>query len=92
MYLSDLNDNPSLDVRAYPGDRITLINNPARFRCLARLAVSSRSFSRSRVSLTEAIAQAGGAAPNAGDAAAIFVFRYITDDQVRKSPLSITST
>jgi polysaccharide export outer membrane protein len=34
MYLSDLNDNPSLDVRAYPGDRITLINNPRTFSVL----------------------------------------------------------
>lgn len=88
MYLSDLNDNPSLDVRAYPGDRITLINNPRTFSVLgAPGRVEQIPFSRSRVSLTEAIAQAGGAAPNAGDAAAIFVFRYITDDQGEEKPV-----
>lgn len=88
MYLSDLNDNPSLDVRAYPGDRITLINNPRTFSVLgAPGRVEQIPFNRSRVSLAEAVAQAGGAAPNAGDAAAIFVFRYVAAPQGDEKPV-----
>lgn len=80
IYLNDLNDNPELDVRAYPGDRLMLINNPRTFSVLgASSRVEQVPFSRSRVSLVEAVAQAGGANPNAGDAAAIFVFRFVPD-------------
>jgi polysaccharide export outer membrane protein len=88
IYMNDLDDNPSLDVRAYPGDRLMLINNPRTFSVLgAPGRVEQIPFSRSRVSLAEAVAQAGGAAPNAGNAAAIFVFRYATDPQGAETPL-----
>lgn len=80
VYLNDLNDNPELDVRAYPGDRLMLINNPRTFSVLgAPGRVEQIPFSRSRISLVEAVAQSGGANPNAGDAAAIFVFRFVPD-------------
>jgi polysaccharide export outer membrane protein len=87
IYLNDLVDNPGLDVRAYPGDRLMLINNPRTFSVLgAPGRVEQIPFSRSRVSLAEAVAQAGGANPNAGDAAAIFLFRYETDAQGKEVP------
>lgn len=88
IYLSDLNDNPSLDVRAYPGDRLMLINNPRTFSVLgAPGRVEQIPFSRSRVSLVEAVAQSGGASANAGDAAAIFVFRYAKDESGKDVPV-----
>lgn len=88
IYLNDLIDNPTLDVRAYPGDRLMLINNPRTFAVLgAPGKVEQIPFSRSIVSLAEAVAQAGGAAPNAGDAAAIFVFRYSTDATGEQIPV-----
>lgn len=88
IYLNDLNDNPELDVRAYPGDRLMLINNPRTFSVLgAPGRVEQIPFSRSRVSLAEAIAQAGGPAAQAGDAAAIFVFRYNKDATGTETPV-----
>lgn len=88
IYLNDLNDNPSLDVRAYPGDRLMLINNPRTFSVLgAPGRVEQIPFNQSRVSLVEAVAQSGGASPNAGDAAAIFVFRYVKDENGTEVPV-----
>ena len=75
--LSDLLDLPQEDLVIAPGDRITLISRP---QTLSILGAPNRSeqvnFPRSRLTLAEAVALAGGANPNAGDAAAVFVFRY----------------
>lgn len=75
--MSDLLENPALDGRAYPGDRVTLINDP---RTYSILGASGRAdqvpFGRSAMSLAEAVATAGGVNPNLGDPAAVFVFRY----------------
>ena len=47
-----------------------MINNPRTFSVLgAPGRVEQIPFSRSRISLVEAVAQSGGANPNAGDAA-----------------------
>lgn len=76
--LSDLLEFPSRDVEIAPGDTITLVSSPESF---SALGASNRTeqirFSRGRISVAEAVALAGGANPNAGDAAAIFVFRYV---------------
>lgn len=86
--LGELVDNPSLDIRAYPGDRFLLINNPRTFSVLgASGRVEQVSFSRSTVSLAEAVATAGGVDPNQGDPAAIFLFRYVPDAQGHEVPL-----
>ena len=86
---NDLVDNPALDMRAYPGDRITLINNPRTYSVLgASGQVAQIPFSRSSVSLAEAIATAGGSHPNQGDPAAIFLFRYAKDEQGRDTPVA----
>ena len=86
--LNDLADNPALDVRAYPGDRLILINNPRTYSVLgAPGRVEQVPFSRSSVSLAEAIANAGGVNPGVGNPAAIFVFRYVGDEQGNEVPV-----
>ena len=76
--LSDLLDMPQQDVLVAPGDRITLVSRPQSFSVLgAPNKAEEIDFPRGRLSLAEAVALAGGANPNAGDAAAVFVFRYV---------------
>lgn len=86
--VSELINNPSVDVRAYPGDRLTLINNPYSFSVLgASGRVEQLPFSRASVSLAEAVADAGGVNPGVGDPAAIFLFRYTKSDQGADVPI-----
>jgi polysaccharide export outer membrane protein len=76
--LSDLLDMPQEDIHVAPGDRITLISRPQSFSVLGASNKSEEiAFPRAHLTLAEAVALAGGANPNAGDAAAIFVFRYV---------------
>jgi polysaccharide biosynthesis/export protein len=85
--VNDLVDNPKLDVRAYPGDRLMLINNPRTYSVLgAPGRVEQVPFSRSSVSLAEAVANAGGVNPGLGNPAAIFVFRYVRDREGNEMP------
>ena len=85
--INDLVENPELDIRAYPGDRFMLIDDPRTFSILgASGRVEQVPFRRSTVSLAEAIATAGGANPNIGNPAAIFVFRYVRDEQGNEQP------
>lgn len=86
--MNDLVDNPALDVRAFPGDRIILINSPRTYSVLgAPGRVEQISFNRSTVSLAEAIATAGGVNPGVGSAGAIFLMRYIRDEQGNEVPM-----
>jgi polysaccharide export outer membrane protein len=88
LRLNDLVDEPKLDVRAYPGDRLMLINDPRSFSVMgAPGRVEQFPFTRSTTSLAEAIAVAGGVNPGLGDPAAIFVFRYVTDAQGEEVPV-----
>ena len=76
--LSDLLDMPQEDPQVAPGDRITLISRPQSFSILgAPNKTDEVVFPRAHLTLAEAVAIAGGANPNAGDAAAVFVFRYV---------------
>jgi polysaccharide biosynthesis/export protein len=85
--INDLVENPKLDMRAYPGDRVMLINNPRTYSVLgAPGRVEEVPFSRSSVSLAEAIANAGGVNPGIGNPAAIFVFRYVRDEKGNEMP------
>ncbi|MEE4454257.1 polysaccharide biosynthesis/export family protein [Novosphingobium resinovorum] len=88
LRLSDLTDNPALDVRAYPGDRVMLIQDPRSFSVLgASGRVDQIPFVRSEITLAEAVAASGGVNPNYGDPAAIFVFRYVSVDQGERQPV-----
>jgi polysaccharide biosynthesis/export protein len=85
--LSDLLDMPQEDIPVAPGDRITVISQPLSFSVLgAPNKADEVVFPRSRLTLAEAVALAGGANPNAGDAAAIFVFRYVPQPNGTEQP------
>jgi len=76
--LGDLLDLPAEDIRVAPGDRITIVSRPQSFSVLgAPNRAEDIVFPRSRLTLAQAVALAGGANPNQGDAGAIFVFRYV---------------
>jgi polysaccharide export outer membrane protein len=85
--LSDLLDVPQDDVVVAPGDRITLISRPQSFSVLGAPNKSEEiDFPRSRLTLAEALALSGGANPNAGDAGAVFVFRYVPQPNGTEQP------
>jgi polysaccharide export outer membrane protein len=85
--LSDLLDMPQEDLQVAPGDRITLISRPQSFSVLgAPNKADEIVFPRPRLTLAEAVASSGGANPNAGDAAAIFVFRYVSQPNGTEQP------
>nr|WP_062787371.1 polysaccharide biosynthesis/export family protein [Novosphingobium capsulatum] len=78
--LSALLENPALDVRAYPGDRYTLVYDPMSFSVLGAAGrMDQIPFVTSSMTLAQAVSAAGGPNPNLGDPAAIFVFRYVDD-------------
>jgi polysaccharide export outer membrane protein len=85
--LSDLMDMPQGDVQISPGDRITLVSRPQSFSVLgAPNRAEEIKFPRGRLALSEAVALSGGANPNAGDAGAIFVFRYVPQPDGSEQP------
>jgi polysaccharide export outer membrane protein len=85
--LSDLMDMPQQDIRVEPGDRITLVSRPQSFSILgAPNRPQEVAFPRGRLTLAEAVALAGGANPNSGDAAAVFVFRYVQQPNGTEQP------
>lgn len=86
--VNDLVENPALDMRIHPGDRLMLVDDPRTYSILgASGRVEQVPFRRSSVSLAEAVAVAGGANPNLGDPAAIFLFRYSVDEQGQELPI-----
>lgn len=86
--LSDLLETGAGAVRVAPGDRITIQSKPQSFSVLGAANKALQvGFPRSHVTLTEAVALSGGASPEQGDAAAIFVFRYVPDAQGVNQPV-----
>jgi polysaccharide export outer membrane protein len=86
--LSDLLNMPEQDLQIAPGDRITLMSRPQSFSVLgAPNRAEEVRFPRTRVTLAEAVALAGGVNPNQGDAAAIFVFRYVVQPDGTEVPV-----
>lgn len=85
--MDDLVASPALDIRAYPGDRLMLVDEPRTFSVLGASGKAEQlPFTRSSLTLAEAVAKAGGVNPNLGDPAAIFVFRYAHDEQGNDVP------
>jgi len=86
--LSEVLDNPAQDIRIYPSDRITLVRAPLSFTVLGAPGQSSQfPFPAAKTSLIEAIAMAGGANPNAGNARAVFVFRVDRNEAGKEVPI-----
>lgn len=86
--VSDLLDRPDRNIPIAPGDRITLISRPQSFSVLgAPNKAEEYRFPKGDVSLSQAVALAGGANPNQGDAAAIFVFRYVAGPTGVEEPI-----
>lgn len=76
--LSDLLELPQEDFPVAPGDRVTVVKRPQTFSVLgAPTRAEHVTFPRGRLTLAEAVALAGGANPNQGDAAGVFVFRHV---------------
>ncbi|WP_308633007.1 polysaccharide biosynthesis/export family protein [Novosphingobium sp. PY1] len=85
--LDDLIADPSRDVRAYPGDRLMLINEPRAYSVLgAGGKVEQLPFSQASINLAQAIANAGGVNYNIGDPKAVFVFRYVHNSESEDTP------
>ncbi|WP_313228524.1 polysaccharide biosynthesis/export family protein [Sphingobium yanoikuyae] len=85
--INDIVENPSLDLRIRPGDRLMLVDDPRTYSILgASGRVEQVPFRRSTVSLAEAVATAGGTNPNLGDPAAIFLFRFARDAKGKEVP------
>lgn len=85
--VNDMVENPALDVRIRPGDRLMLVDDPRTYSILgASGRVEQVPFRRSAVSLAEAIASAGGTNPNLGNPAAIFLFRYVRNEEGQEVP------
>jgi polysaccharide export outer membrane protein len=86
--LGDLLSAPGLDFKIAPGDRVTLVSRPQSFSVLGAPNKSEEiRFPKTKLTLAQAIALSGGANPNAGDAAAIFVFRYVMQNDGVEVPL-----
>jgi polysaccharide export outer membrane protein len=86
--LSGILNGPERELRVRPGDKIEVFKSPRTFSVLgAPGRVEQISFSGPSISLTEALAMAGGANPNAGDPRAVFVFRFEHDEDGKGSPV-----
>lgn len=77
MLLQSVVTNPAENVMVQPHDQIYLTRNPRTFVVMgATLRPSVFPFDREKISLAEAIAQAGGPIDTVGDPGGIYLFRY----------------
>jgi polysaccharide export outer membrane protein len=77
LRLSDIMAHGERDMRIYPADRIAIVRAPRSIAVMgAPGRVEQLPFSGPTISLAEALALAGGSNPGAGNAAAVFVFRF----------------
>lgn len=88
MRLAEVLRTPVGGMRIFPGDRISLLREPQSYSVMgAPGRVEQVPFAKQDVSLAEAVARVGGANPNLGDAAAIFVFRFVKDEAGNEKPV-----
>ena len=86
--LSDILRGAAGDMAVLPGDRIEVLRKQQVFSVLgAPSKVDRMPFPSATVSLAEAVAVSGGANPQAGNAKAIFVFRYVPEDDGTSKPV-----
>ncbi|MBD2841046.1 polysaccharide biosynthesis/export family protein [Erythrobacter rubeus] len=81
LRLSDVLAGTYNGLRAYPGDRLTIVAEPMTFSVLgASGRVQQFPFTQDRMSVVEAIAMAGGPSAGTGNPKAIFLFRYLGEE------------
>ena len=86
--LSDVLNGRDRMTRVFPGDRIDVIRAPRTFTVLgAPGRVEQLTFTGPTISLTEAVASAGGANPSTGDPKAVFVFRFMPQPDGSERPV-----
>ncbi|HEX5455071.1 MAG TPA: polysaccharide biosynthesis/export family protein, partial [Stellaceae bacterium] len=87
--LSTLVADPDQDIFVEPGDVLTVVRQPKTFSVFGAAARSAAginstiSFLNDRLSLSEALARAGGLLDDRADASAVFLFRYEPESVVR---------
>jgi polysaccharide export outer membrane protein len=75
--LQTILDDAAENIGTEAGDRLYLLHNPPSFVALGAAQKAGRyPFPTARVSLAEAVAQAGGASETAGDVGALYLFRF----------------
>jgi len=76
IWLSDLYNNPELDIALRSGDRIVLTEDTRAFTALGATGTQNRvPFTAQNLSAIEAIAQVGGLNTNLADPTGVFIFR-----------------
>ncbi len=75
--LATLVADPGQDIFAEPGDVLTLVRRPQTFSVFGATGKNAAiNFTSERLSLTEALAKAGGLLDDRADPRAVFLFRY----------------
>jgi polysaccharide biosynthesis/export protein len=75
--LATLVADPDQDIFAEPGDVLTLIRRPQTFSVFGATGKNSAiTFNSEKLSLSEALAKAGGLLDDRADPSAVFLFRY----------------
>ncbi len=76
VWLTDLYENPALDIALRPGDRIVVESDTRAFVALGATGAQNRvPFNTQNLSAIEAIATVGGLATSLADPTGVFVFR-----------------
>jgi polysaccharide export outer membrane protein len=77
MMLASVVSNPTENIMIRPGDQVFVTRNPRTYVVMgATQRPSTFIFDRERITLAEAIAQAGGPIDSVGDPSGIYLFRY----------------
>lgn len=86
--LDQIQQSSAGNMRIYPGDRISLLREPLTYSVMGAVGrVQQVPFQKPDISLAEAIANSGGADDNRGDPEAIFVFRFVRDENGAEKPV-----